>query len=163
MPALLVETRRPTAADVSELVANLRDQDVDELRAAGYEDFGAIITESLARSDWSVTATVDGRLACIFGVSAAGTLLSAYGVPWMLGTSLVATNRRALARLAPRYIHEMLQAYPTLRNLVHADNTVALGWLRHVGFTIGPVVPHPNTGAPFHVFELNRKGGTAHL
>lgn len=159
----MVETRRPTAADVSELVANLRDQDVDELRAAGYEDFGAIITESLARSDWSVTATVDGRLACIFGVSAAGTLLSAYGVPWMLGTSLVATNRRALARLAPRYIHEMLQAYPTLRNLVHADNTVALGWLRHVGFTIGPVVPHPNTGAPFHVFELNRKGGTAHL
>lgn len=158
-----VETRRPTAADVSELVANLRDQDVDELRAAGYEDFGAIITESLARSAWAVTATVDGRLACIFGVSAAGTLLSAYGVPWMLGTSLVATNRRALARLAPRYIHEMLRSYPTLRNLVHADNTVALGWLRHVGFTIGPVVPHPNTGAPFHVFELNRKGGTAHL
>lgn len=154
---------KPTAADVTELVANLRDQDVDELRAAGYEDFASIITESLARSDWAVTATVDGRLACIFGVSAAGTLLSAYGVPWMLGTSLVATNRRALARLAPRYIHEMLQAYPTLRNLVHADNTVALGWLRHVGFTIGPVVPHPNTGAPFHVFELNRKGGTAHL
>ena len=152
-----VEFRRPTAADIAELVDNLRDQDVDELVAAGYHDFGEIIAESIARSDWVVSATVGGRLACVFGVSRAGGLLTAYGVPWMLGTPLVASNRRALARLAPRYIHEMLRSYPTLRNLVHARNSVALGWLRHVGFTIGPQVPHPNTGEPFHVFEMNRR------
>lgn len=153
----MLETRRPTTADIAELAANLRGQDRDELLAAGFSDFGGVIAESIARSDWVVSATVDGRLACIFGVSGVSeSLLTSYGVPWMLGTPLVASNRRALARLAPRYIHEMLRSYPTLRNLVHARNSVALGWLRHVGFTVGQQIPHPATGEPFHVFEMQR-------
>lgn len=150
----MLEFRKPLPADTTELATNLRTQDRDELLAAGHEDFAAIIAESVARSAWAVTARVDGRLAAIFGVSVAGTLLAPYGVPWMLGTDEVTRSRRALIQHAPRYISEMLRAYPTLRNLVHARNTVALGWLRRVGFTIGPAVPHPATGEPFHVFEM---------
>ncbi len=151
-----VETRRPRADDIAQLATSLRDQDQAELLAAGYPDFHAIIAESVERSDWSVTALVDGQLACIFGVSAAGTLLAPYGAPWMLGTDLVPRHRRVLSRQAPRYIHEMLRSYPTLRNLVHAENTVAVGWLRHVGFTVHAPIPHPATGLPFHVFEMSR-------
>lgn len=150
----MVETRDPTPADIDALAANLRQQDRDELDAAGYTDHHAVIAHSVARSDWALTALIDGQAACIFGVAPMGGLLDPRGVPWMLGTPLVPANRRALARLAPGYIRKMLQAYPHLINHVHARNTVAIGWLRRVGFTFG--TPHAIGAEQFIPFEMRR-------
>ena len=52
----MVETRPPTPADINALAANLRQQDRDELDAAGYTDHHAVIAHSVARSDWALTA-----------------------------------------------------------------------------------------------------------
>ena len=120
-----VEIRAYRAGDGFRLAAQLRDQDKAELDAAGHTNHYGAILESVKRSEVVLTAEVDGRLAAVLGLSRAGTALAPYGVPWMLGTPLVPKHRRALARLAPRYIRAMLQVYPVLRNLVHADNTVA--------------------------------------
>ena len=152
----MVETVPPTEAHVDDLAANLRQQDVDELNAAGHTDHRAVIAEGVARSDWSVTALVDGQLACIFGLARMGSLLAPVGVPWMLGTDLVPRNRRALARLAPHYIRVMLQDYPRLVNTVHARTTVAVAWLKHVGFTLHPATPTGVGGEMFHLFEMRR-------
>ena len=151
-----VETRTPTLDDVIELANGLRKQDRDELDAAGHTNHIAVISDGIKRSDWTLTATVDGEVACIFGLARAGSVLAPIGVPWMLGTNLVPRNGRALARLAPQYIQEMLLAYPRLVNVVHARNKVAVGWLRRVGFTLHPAQPHGPHGEPFHVFEVNR-------
>lgn len=149
-----VEVRAYRAGDGFRLACNLRDQDQAELLACGHADFYGAILDSVKRSEVALTAECDGRLAAIFGLSRGGTALAPYGVPWMLGTPLVRTHRRVLARLAPRYIQAMLQVYPVLRNLVHADNTIAVAWLRHAGFTLGAPIPHPATGAPFMPFEM---------
>lgn len=150
----MVEVRAYSPGDGFILACNLREQDRVELDACGWRNHYAAILQSVRSSDWAYTARVGGRVACVFGLARAGTVLAPIGVPWMLGTDLVPAHRRALARLAPRYIRTMLRTYPVLRNLVHADNTVAVQWLRRTGFAFGPTIPHPVTGAPFHLFEM---------
>jgi hypothetical protein len=147
-----VEVRPVLPADIPELAANLREQDRAELDAAGHIDHLRTIRVSVEMSDWSRTATVEGRVACIFGVAPMGGLLDPRGVPWMLGTDLVPQNRRALARLAPQYIRAMLQTYPHLLNTVHARNTLAVRWLQRAEFTLAPA--HGVNGEPFHLFEM---------
>jgi hypothetical protein len=132
----------------------MRPQDVAECRASGHTDLRAVLTDAVASSTWSVTVLVDGELAAMFGLAPLGTLIDGRAAPWLLGTHLVPKHRRVLARLAPRYIRVMLQTHPHLLNFVHARNTVAVGWLKHMGFTLGPEQPHPVTGEPFHLFEM---------
>lgn len=147
-----VETRAPTPADIDALVAGMRQQDIDEMHALGHTDLRAVVQKGVDTSTWSLTALVDGQVACIFGVAPVGTMLDPRGVPWMLGTELVPQNRRALARLAPGYIRTMLRDYPHLLNLVHAHNTVAVSWLKRIGFALHPI--HDQNGQPFHLFEM---------
>jgi len=155
MPRPVVEVRAPQPGDVEQLVANMRDQDVAEVRAAGRDDLAAVVHESIAMSQLCWTVTVDGELACILGLSVQGTVLAPIGVPWMLGTPLVPANRRPLAKLTPRYIERMLQAAPHLVNFVHARNTVAVHWLKKVGFHLRPATPHGPRGELFHLFEMH--------
>ena len=152
MPRSAVDVRPVAPGDCEALAAGLRQQDRDELDAAGHTDHLRTIAASVSMSDWSYTVTINGAVACIFGIAPAGGLLDPRGVPWMLGTDLVPQNRRALARLAPRYISLMLQAYPHLLNTVHARNTVAVRWLARAGFTLHE--PHDHNGEPFQLFEM---------
>ena len=145
-----VEYRRPTDADIAELAANLRQQDVAELHALGFANLQHVVHWCVHESEWAWTARVGGGLACIFGVSPEGA-------PWMLGTDLVKRHRRNLAREAPHYIRLMLKDHPRLINRVHAANTVAVAWLRRVGFTLHPATPEPN-GEMFHTFEMSADG-----
>ncbi len=147
-----VDVRPVQPADTAELAQNLREQDRAELDAAGHFDHLKTIQVSVEMSDWSRTALVNGRVACMFGVAPMGTVLDPRGVPWMLGTDLVPQNRRALARLAPQYIRAMLQTYPRLLNTVHARNTLAVRWLQRAGFALAPA--HDVNGEPFHLFEM---------
>ena len=147
-----VEVRPVEAGDAAELATNLREQDRAELDAAGHPDHLRTLRTAVSMSDWSRTALVGGRLACMFGVAPMGGLLDPRGVPWMLGTDLVPQNRRALARLAPQYIRAMLQTYPHLLNTVHARNALAVRWLQRAGFTLAPA--HDVNGEPFHLFEM---------
>lgn len=148
-----VEIRPVAPGDADHVAAHMRAADVAEVRAAGHDPATAV-RESIARSAMAWTAVVRDQPAAIFGVAPLGTVLDPRGAPWLLGTDDVPRSRRALAALTPRYIHEMLGAFPHLINLVHARNTVAVGWLLHVGFRLGTTVEHPATGEPFTVFEM---------
>lgn len=151
-----VEFVAPTPALLARIAEGIRDQDRDELVACAHPDVLAALTLSCERATWAAVAIVDGEPACVFGCSEFGPSLCPDGVPWMLGTDLVARHGRALQRYAPRYIAAMLRAYPRLVNLVHARNSVAIAWLRRLGFVIHEAVPHPVTGEPFHLFEMKR-------
>lgn len=133
----------------------MRAQDVAEVRAAGHTDMHAVIASSIARSTMCWACYVDGQLAAIFGCAPFGSALDSRGVPWLLGTDLIPKHRRTLMRHARRYIARMLAAYPALINTVHAENTVAVEWLRHMGFHLEPAAPI-HTGAMFHVFTMSR-------
>ena len=151
-----VEVGPPRKGDAAELAANLRDQDREELRAAGVMNAEHAIADGIRRSALCWTARVDGEMACVFGVAPLGTMLDPRGVPWMLGTPLVPRHRRTLQELTPRYIQQMLEAYPHLLNQVHAKNTVATRWLRKMGFVLQPPTPTGPYGEPFHLFEMKR-------
>ena len=148
------EVRAPRDGDVEALVAGMRPQDVAELQAVGRPDLDVVVRESIAQSTLCWTATVDGEVAAILGVTRHGTVLAPIGVPWMLGTDLVRRHRRCLARLTPQYIDRMLQVAPLLLNYVHARNTVAVQWLKRTGFHLYPAAPHGPFGEPFHLFEM---------
>ena len=151
-----VEFRTPAAGDIVGLASTMRAQDVAEVRAAGREDLHEAVAQSVRVSAWCHAVHVDGELACIFGVAPRGTLLNPVGVPWLLGTDLIPKHRRIFARLSRPYIAQMLAAYPHLTNAVHAKNTVAVRWLKAVGFALQPAHAHPATGEPFHVFTMGR-------
>lgn len=151
-----VEFSDPTDADVDELVANLRYQDAAELAAAGLPDSREVIVDGIRRSAFCFACRVDGKLAAIFGVAPFGGLMSPTGVPWLLGTPEVPRHRRILAREAKPYILRMLALYPHLINAVHAENTVAVRWLKHTGFSLKPAAPYGPLGEPFHFFEMRR-------
>jgi hypothetical protein len=145
-----VEYRKPTEADAAELATNLHPQDVAELQALGFTDMAHVVKHCVLLSDWCLAARVDGALACVFGVGQGGS-------PWMLGTAVVARHSRSLAREAPRYIRKMLEDNPRLVNRVHARNSVAVRWLKRVGFTLHPATPEAN-GEMFHTFEMSADG-----
>lgn len=152
-----VEFAPPTAADIDELAARMRAQDTAEVHALrpGVPLRG-IVQDSVDASAWALAARADGALACIFGLARAGTVLAPIGVPWMLGTPTVLQHKRSLNRLARRYIKQMLQETPILLNAVHADNTVAVNWLKRMGFELQAPVATGALGAPFHEFRMAR-------
>lgn len=145
----------PTPADAHTLAANMRQQDVDEVHAAGHADLLTVIEEGIRCSTMCWACHVDGELAAIFGCAPMGTLLDPRGCPWLLGTDLIPRHRRIFVRESRPYIAAMLAAYPSLINAVHADNTVAVSWLRKMGFHLEPAAP-VHTGALFHVFSMSR-------
>jgi len=149
-----VDIRNTQPGDAVVLAASLRKQDLDEVRACGFNDPVEAIEVSIKSSDWCHTAWDGEQIVCIVGLAPSGTVLTSYGVPWMLGSDLVLTHRRALARAARDYTAAMLRRYPRLVNVVHADNTVAVRWLSRIGFTLDAAKPHPKTGAMFHRFEM---------
>jgi hypothetical protein len=151
----VVEFTPPTGADVDELIANMREQDVAEVYAAGHTDLRQVVLDGMRISRWALALRIDGGLVCIGGLAVRGSALTPVGVPWLLGTPLFATHRRVLARLAPRYIRGMLQTAPRLLNTVHARNTIAVKWLKRMGFRLHEPFAAP-TGEMFHEFEMRR-------
>lgn len=145
-----VEFVQATPERLEHLALHLRDQDRAELAAAGWDDARVALTESVAKSRWTLVALVDGEPAAVFGCGEIGSMLAPDGVPWMLGTNAVARHARVLQRYARAYIAAMLAEYPRLVNAVHAGNAVSLRWLRRLGFNVHPPV------ASFHFFEMTR-------
>lgn len=92
----------------------------------------------------------DGELACVFGVGSG--LLSTTGCPWLLGSDRIARHPAAFIRRCKPYLDDMTQGFRYLENWVHADNRVAIRWLRWLGFTLEPPAPWGIKGALFHHF-----------
>ncbi len=150
-----VVDRNPTVEDILHVATHMRAADIAECMALGERDLVDVLTDGVRRSVWSRAVLIDGEPVCILGVAPHGALLTATtGVPWMLGTDLIPQNRRALIRNAPLYIDDMLRTFSHLLNFVHADNTLAVRWLRRVGFTMHDAQPVGVNGALFHRFEM---------
>lgn len=149
-----IRFRTPQAGDVEAIVGDIREADAAECAALGVTDVAAVLNDCLARSPVSWTGTADGVPVLVMGVTPLHSLLGETGEPWMIGTHLVRRHQWALMRRAPRYIERMLGAFPHLLNFVHAENTVAVGWLKHMGFALDEAAPHGPHGALFHRFQM---------
>ena len=145
-----VEVRVARPGDAAMVAGAMRAADVRELwRVAHYTPAHA--TEAaLQVSDEAWCGTVDGVPACLFGLAWG----PGFRVPWLLGTDAVAANGRAFLRLNRPVVARWRAAWPSLRNMVDAENAVAIRWLEWLGARIGAPEPWGVERAPFRPFEL---------
>lgn len=149
-----VEIRPVEPGDVEQMVREMRAVDRVEATASGF-DVEQGLRESIATSHFARTALINGRLVAIGGCGRHphSTALAPAAVPWLVGTDVLTRYPGVLQREARRYIAAMLEVYPHLTNVVHAENRVAIRWLKRLGFTIHSPVRVP-TGALFHPFNM---------
>lgn len=152
----VVEIRPVEPGDIEWFAVNLRPQDVAEARASGFDDLAQGLRRSVSEAVFARVALINGERVAIGGCGEwAQSALVVNGVPWLVGTPGLTRHGRVLQREARRYIGAMLERYPRLINLVHADNRVAIRWLQRMGFVIhAQSVPYGPHNAPFHFFEM---------
>tara|TARA_R110000868_G_scaffold411706_1_gene707820 strand:- start:40797 stop:41246 length:450 start_codon:yes stop_codon:yes gene_type:complete len=128
-----------TDDDARELAPLLRPEDRAEVLALGLEPVDGLL-QSLAGAREAWTWRDDGRIICMAGVSPL-SLIGSTGIPWLLGSPLVADHRRDFLVETRRMVAHWLTLFPVLRNVVDARYEAAIRWLHWLGFTIGDPFP----------------------
>lgn len=132
--------------DAAELACVMRQADVEECLASGYEHAQEAVAAGIANTRaWSVR--FDGELAFCFGVDT--TSMAPEVIIWFLSGQVVERAKLTFFRTTRSILEELHDIYPRLCNLVDARYTRALSWLGALGFRRGATVPHPVTGLPF--------------
>jgi hypothetical protein len=125
-----------TREAVLEIAQNLRDEDVDEVKAydEGQDPHDALMRNfDLSTHTW--VGTIDGQPACIFGVYAPN-YFSTVAHPWFRGSDRMEGHSLAFLRRCKTVLAGLQAQYETLANVVDASNTKAIQWLEWMGFTV---------------------------
>jgi hypothetical protein len=134
--------------DFIRVSTRLREQDRREVELITGRTARMAVIGSWRDSKRSWAARVDGRTVAIFGVA---EHIHGVGIPWLLGTDDMVLHQRALLVDAQSVVDDMQAAYPTLYNWTHSENTVAIRWLKRLGFKFAAPVRHNNaTFLPFY-------------
>lgn len=146
----IVET---TVEHVQELAGNMRKADLEEIWASGHYLPYDGLWASIRLTDKTWTGLADNAVLCIFGVGKQ-TLLSPYGAPWLLSSTLVDDHIMGWARGSKAAFKRMIEESHVLhlKNHVDARYTEAVRWLAWLGFTIHPPEPFGLDQLPFHPF-----------
>ena len=141
---------------VEELAANMCQRDIDECWAASHNTPFEALTQSLAASPNAMMGFYKGRVVCMYGV-AEMSILSNVGVPWLLGTDEIEKHSKYFLRQNRHYMKEIKRKYSLLINFVDARNTVAIRWLKWLGFEVFDAQPFGPDDVPFRRFEMSMK------
>lgn len=151
-----VELRPVQDGDIEYIAANVREADRIEIYESSRRDVAEALRDTVTRSERTAVAVYDGKPEAIFGVGRL-SLMSDVGVPWMIGTKALTGNARKVMSVARPLLRRVMQGNEVLRNFVHADNKLAIRWLKSMGFRFSEPIPYGWRGAKFHVFELNKE------
>lgn len=151
MSRSVVDIRPAQAGDADALAPHLRQADLAEIAAGSGRDPLEVLRLGIAHSTRSWTAWVGDEVFAIFGVGPL-SLVGGIGAPWLLGSDLIDKHPHAFIRHARPYIAQMRALFPTLRNVVHAENAKAIRWLKRAGFQI--FAPTAHGRGVFHPFEM---------
>jgi hypothetical protein len=137
------------------IASNMRAEDVEECAAWNLTPEQAL-RESLTASPFARTILLDGEPVGMFGIGADNPI-STFGVPWMLGTDAMVTERRQFLFKGRPYMDLLATQYTSLSNYVPVTNTHAVQWLKWMGFTVEEPKAIGAPGAPdllFHHFHV---------
>ncbi len=146
----MVPTVTPaTWQHAAELAQTMRAGDVAECVAFGYSDALDALVTAVAFSTEAWTVRFDDEIAAMLGVTEAhgGAIL------WCLTGEVVERAKLTFMRSSHRLVNALLTKYRRLANLVDARYQRAIDWIECLGFTVGAVVAHPETGAPCRLFQ----------
>jgi hypothetical protein len=133
----------------------MRQADRDELAAAVPTPVLQVVTGCVKFSTYSRAGLVGDDLVCLFGVGPV-SLIDDKGIPWMLSTPLIEEHPYLFLQHCKKQFGVMKEQYSTLENHVSVSNTVAIGWLKWLGFTFEDAAPWGYRGLPFHKFYVRR-------
>jgi ribosomal protein S18 acetylase RimI-like enzyme len=126
--------------DILSVGSRLRKADMKELTHNGRTSQYSGLFNALSDRQQSYTIEVAGSPEGLFGIGPAPHFGSKAGIIWMVATDEL--TRRAFytfGKKAPSVIDEMLQENPNLNyvhNFVDEENTLAISWLKRLGFTL---------------------------
>lgn len=135
------------------LIENLREWDRQELQSFRDLTVEDALTELLDVGS-SVWVSPKGNPCVVCGLVPHSTE-AGVGVPFLLATDEFYEHTRLFARESKLWVEEARKQYPLLYNLVAADNTVAVRWLKWLGFFFGePIENLGRYGLTFYPFYL---------
>ena len=125
--------RASTQEDVNYLVDNLRPEDTQEVLASHGSTRDALQV-GLDESDecWTIIVTDTEEIAGIYGVAKQDDMTA---IPWLLTTPAIQKVWLPFLRGSRTWVNDINKKYPILYNAVDAEYTLAINWLKFVGFT----------------------------
>jgi hypothetical protein len=122
----------PTVAlsDLKELAETMRVADRKEVILLSGQSPIEVLQESVRLSSYVWTVKVGELVVCMFGLVFHDGVI----VPWLLGTDLLFKLKRELLVLSQDYMKLFRSFNLPLANVIHAENTQSLRWLRWLGF-----------------------------
>lgn len=128
-----VHVRQSTQDDIEYLCDNLRPEDMEEVLASHGSTREALqMGFDESEECWTITVKDTGEIAGIYGLAKYDNTMA---VPWLLTTPAIKKVWLPFLRGSRKWVEEANNKYPLLTNAVDADYTVAINWLRFVGFT----------------------------
>lgn len=129
-------------------------------RVEAYYQTGRTLPDALAyaaRISSEIWAgRVDGDLVALWGVGAIQPL-SGIGAPWLVATDRLNDVAIPFLRRNKANLDRLRQSYDVLRNVVYAENTSAIRWLKWMGFKMQDPRPFGPLNKPFRQFEWRTK------
>ena len=144
------------AGHIPGLAANMREADRRELWAMARLDPETALWISLNRSVKAYAAlTGAGETIQMWGVSRHGGLLGFVGSPWLLGSKILDRPEvsREYIRQSRVYARELEAGFRRLENWVHAENRLAIRWLRWLGYSLAPAPIQVNGDSFYHFWK----------
>lgn len=144
-----------TVADIDAIVPLVRQADRDEITGALGIPMQDAIVDGIRNSSKASKIVVDGLVVAVFG-DAPYSLLGGVGVPWLISTVHVERYPKAFLTVCKPEVAEMLTRHRELFNFVDVRNTVAIRWLRWLGFEFDEPEPYGPNGMLFQRFWMRR-------
>lgn len=140
-----------TLEHINQLKPRIREADRVELTLSAGQSPEYLLEVSFHGSAKCFAWLDDGVVLCVFGVVPSRT--PGMGVPWMISSEEAVSKGKRLVRYCFEKIMELGKGYDYLYNYVHADNHVAVRWLKWCGFIfLDPIPWGPDKKALFYPF-----------
>lgn len=141
-------------SDLDEVAANVRAADTAEITEA----LGIPMRQGLSECLGSLKASkivINGEIVAVFG-DAVHCTVNQIGVPWLISTVHVEKYPKAFLQVCKPEVEDMLTRHASLINYVDVRNTVAIRWLKWLGFQFFEPEPYGPYGMPFMKFTMER-------
>lgn len=138
--------------DVYDLSPKLRTQDVNEVAASsGFSPEEALLVSFNAGGEVNSIIASDGEVIGMFGVSPTDD--PNLGVPWLLASPRLPEVSKEFLPQSLEWVRAVNKQYPMLLNYVDKRNTVAIRWLKFLGFSFIRLIDEFGVGKqPFYEF-----------
>jgi hypothetical protein len=137
---------------ILDLIENLQEANKVEIKRSTGMTHEQIIPMAVNYSNETYYATVDGSVACIFGI----VVKKKGACVWCMGTDVLKTIPTFFMKRSKKIVKEWVSIHKILYNYIDAENTETFKWLQWLGASFSRV-KYGIDGDDFIYFELKEE------